>query len=87
MGKNQIVQWVDRETVRLVEGKRSALVWVDVEARFFSRGRVIRLESITKWKDTETSHDEPINAAERNKIVIAVLDYFHRQRIPCRAEE
>lgn len=87
MKKNQTVQWVDRETVRFVDGNRSALIWVDVEAGFFSHGRIIHVASITKWEDTGTGSGDPINSAERDKIVSVVLNCFHRQRVPCRVDD
>ena len=77
------VEWVDRETVRYTDNGNSTLVWVDYEPGFFSSGRVLRTESISKWQAHPSGTVAEIDAASRQRIEAAVIAYFNSQGVQC----
>lgn len=63
------VEWKDRETLEYRYGERYVLVWVDYEPGIFSRGRVIKRESLERWSYLSDGHKTPISDVELTEIV------------------
>lgn len=82
-----VVAIEDRETVRYTHDDKVALVWVDYEPGFFSRGRVIKLSSIQSWKDSGAQGDvtREIIDSDKEKIVERVKEYL--RGTPVRVED
>lgn len=64
--------WQDRESVKYEEQGRAVLVWMDYEAGFFSRGRVLKECSLKTWLET----NEPISAGKKAEIIAKIRQYF-----------
>ena len=80
------IDWVDRETLAFRSGRLTALIWVDFEPRFFSRGRILHTDSITQWVDSKSQYIREVTQAERDFIISAVQSHYARERRSCRLE-
>ncbi|MFN3986275.1 MAG: hypothetical protein ACK4KV_12325 [Rhodocyclaceae bacterium] len=77
------IDWVDRETLAYRSDGLSVLVWVDFEAGFFSRGRVVHKESIKDWLDEIRSVVRPVSPEERDVILTAVIAHYANEGRAC----
>jgi hypothetical protein len=68
--------WKDRETLCYEDAGRLALIWVDYEPGFFSRGRVIHMSSLERWHQTPQGADEAISDEKKGQIIAKVRQYF-----------
>ena len=80
------IEWVDRETLRYSDHARSALIWVDFEPGWFSRGRILKTSSICKWESYPREEAEEIFEEKKKQIVEKVQEYYKRQKIKCTIE-
>ena len=79
------IDWVDRETLAYRSDGLSVLVWVDFEAGFFSRGRVVHKDSIKDWLDKGGSVVRPVSPEERDVIIAAVMAHYANEGRECTA--
>ncbi len=77
------IDWVDRETLAYRSDRLTVLVWVDFEAGFFSRGRVVHTDSIKEWVDDSNSVVRPVSAEERNAITAAIKSHYAYEGLAC----
>lgn len=77
------IDWIDRETLAYRSDGLSVLVWVDFEAGFFSRGRVVHEDSIKDWLDEIGSVVRPVAPEERNLIIAAVMSHYAKEGRAC----
>ncbi len=82
-----ILKWEDRETLRYIEGESSALIWVDFEPGFFSRGRILRSSSIDKWEEDSKGVVTAISEAKKADIINKVKLYYEQNKRKCIVEE
>lgn len=75
------ITWIDRETVKYEIGDRHVLVWVDYEGGFFSRGRVVRRQSLARWSDAGGSSDQEISLLDQEAIIAKVQAYFSGTKV------
>jgi hypothetical protein len=80
------LSWVDRETLKYEAGARHLLVWVDYEAGFFNRGRVIRVESLRLWTDSSGHQGSELSPSEKTEIVAKVKAYFAGAKVRVQEE-
>lgn len=81
------IEWVDRETVKYINGHFAVNIWVDFEDGFFSTGRVIKPSLITKWDTVPTGHPILINDDAKKGIVNKLIEYYRSNNRKCRLEE
>ena len=74
-----LIEWEDRETIRYIEGRYSALIWVDFEPGFFSRGRIIRTSSIDEWELSPDEVDKKISASKKMEIINKIEQLYKKQ--------
>ena len=75
----------DRETIRYEEQGRATLVWIDYEAGFFSRGRIIKKIWLEYWHTFPTEAHEPISVEKKAEIIGKICQYFGNR--PVRVEQ
>lgn len=80
------IEWEDRESLqyREVDG-HIALIWVDFEPGFFSRGRVLMIESLDKWHTVPEGRSLDLSNEKREEIIAKVRKYYGRK--PLRVSE
>lgn len=70
------ITWKDRETLLYEEPGYAALLWVDYEPGFFSRGRILRAESLDRWHVCPKGSGECISPEKKAQITKRVQQYF-----------
>lgn len=76
------LEWVDKETLRYVEGGFNVLVWVDYfEEGLFSNGRVIKASSLVKWDSKPQNYSETIDELKKNEIINKIKEYYLNKKI------
>ena len=82
---DSLVIWKDRESVRYEEKDgRAVIVWVDYDAGFFNRGRIIKENSLEYWHTSPFETNEPISAEKKSEIIAKLRQYFGNR--PVRVE-
>jgi hypothetical protein len=80
------IEWVDRETLRYADEIHSALIWVDFSPGWFSRGRILKAASITRWESCPADRSKEISGEEKKQIFEKVQEYYKRQMVKCTIE-
>ena len=80
------IDWIDRETLAFRSNGLAVLVWVDFEAGFFARGRIVHTDSIKQWVDADSSAVRSVTAMERDSIISAIQRHYAQEGRPCRLE-
>ena len=75
------IVWEDRESVRYIEDDMEALVWVDYESGFFSRGRIIRSSSIGKWEKHPANIPSDIDEGKKDEIISKLMRCYKKCRV------
>lgn len=70
------IEWIDRETIKYQEAGRYAFIWVDYAPGFFSRGRILKSNSIEYWHYLIGDTEQRISNEERKTIIRKVIDYY-----------
>ena len=80
------MEWIDRETLRYVEGNLSVAIWTDFEPGLFSRGRVVRASAIKRWSTPPGTEMSPIDDATRERVIQKIRLYYDHRGRKCRIE-
>jgi hypothetical protein len=70
------IEWVDKETIKYIEGKFSLLIWVDFAPGFFSNERIIKTNSMKSWNTTPESGNKLIDDKKRQNIIEKIHQYY-----------
>ena len=87
MDDGSSVEWVDKETLKYVEGDFSLLIWVDFEPGFFSNGKVIKASSMKTWNTTPKDGNKIIDDKKRQEIIEKIQQYYKKYWKKSRVEE
>lgn len=75
------IAYTSRESVSYSEPGYSVDVWVDMGASFFSRTRIIKLESIRVWTQAPPGAERSITEDKRLEIVEKIKRYYARRPV------
>lgn len=72
------LEWVDRETLRYIEGDCALSIWVDYFSKgLFSAGRVIKVSSMKKWDSKPNGISEVVGKEKTQDIIEKIKEYYH----------
>ena len=80
------IEWVDKETLRYMEGDLSALIWVDFETGLFSSGRIIKSSTLSHWEQADGKDLEPIDGLKKQEIIKKAKKYYEKHGKTCQIE-
>lgn len=76
------IEWSDRESLKYQERDgHMALIWVDFEPGFFSRGRVLMSESLDRWRLVPDGRQLEIQNDKKEEITDKVRTYYGRKHL------
>lgn len=82
------IEWEDRQSLKYDEGNGyMALIWVDDEPGFFSRGMVLMIQSLDRWREAPTGCSLEISNEKKQEIVNKVRKYYGRKPLRISNEE
>lgn len=70
------ITWKDRETLLYEEPGYTLRLWVDYEPGLFSKGRILRKDSLRHWQVFPQGAEELISPEKRDQIIARVRQYF-----------
>jgi len=75
------ISWLDRETLIYEESTYRATIWLDFAPGLFSRARVLKLSSLSVWRNSLTQGDEPMSDEKKAEIIEKVRIYYAGKKI------
>ncbi len=74
------IEWKDRESLKYNQHDGyAALIWIDFEPGFFSRGRVLMTQSLDRWRTGPDGQPLEITYEKREEIIEKVRRYYGRR--------
>lgn len=81
-----LIEWIDKETIRYTKNGFSVDIWTDFERGFFSRGRVLKSESIAYWNTAPSEGNVEIDSLDKVELIEAVNEYYASFKVKMRVE-
>ena len=78
------MEWIDRETLRYVDGNLAVAIWTDFEPGIFSSGRVVRESEIKRWSTSPEDGGSALDEATRARVIEKVQQYYRHHGRKCR---
>ena len=78
------MEWIDRETLRYVDGNLAVAIWTDFEPGIFSSGRVVRESEIKRWSTSPEDSGSALDEATRARVIEKVQQYYRHHGRKCR---